>query len=97
MSSWCGCVLSLLACILCRFISKYHPTTLRKQKDENEANLKKRLDAFQFLLGSGRLDNVPLSTDCTDKVIKVMDTGKLWGRGISVRTSSLHCVCSHVT
>ncbi|KAL5493110.1 hypothetical protein EMCRGX_G014236 [Ephydatia muelleri] len=61
-------------CAHFKFISKYHPTTLRKQKDENEANLKKRLDAFQFLLGSGRLDNVPLSTDCTDKVIKVMDT-----------------------
>ena len=58
-----------------RFISKYHPTVLQKQKEESAANLKKRLAAFQFLLDSGRLDSVPLSTDCTDKVTKVMDAG----------------------
>ena len=69
-------VSSLVGLCAHRFIRKYHPTSLCKLKDENEANLKKRLEAFQFLLHSGRLDNIPLSTDCSDKVMKVMDAGK---------------------
>ena len=74
-SYWCGwpCVTDAH---MCRFMSKYHPTFIKKQKDDNVINLKRRLAAFQFLLESGRLDNIPLSTDCSDKVTKVMDAGK---------------------
>ena len=67
--------------LLPRFMSLYHPTNLAQSKEEANTHLRSRVEAFTFLLDSGKLDEVSLSQAHSDDIIKVMDSGECGGRG----------------
>lgn len=67
MTVWCGC--------FCRFVTKYHPRCVKVERDTAAGHLQGRLQAFLFLLESGRLGSVPLDQECADAIVKVMDAG----------------------
>lgn len=75
----CICMLYFHTCIcilsLHRLISRYHPKHISAREEAMKASLQSRVQAFVHLLESGRLDNVPLWTDCVDDIVNSMDAG----------------------
>ena len=62
--------------IFTRLVSKYHPKCIASQDEAQKTNLQSRLKAFVFLLESGKLEGVPVSTDYMDDIVRTMDAGK---------------------
>lgn len=53
----------------------YHPTNLEAAKEAASANLRSRVEAFLFILSSGRISEFPLSVISSEQIIKTMDAG----------------------
>ena len=69
---WCAhCYINVY-----RLISKYHPKHISSREEAQKISLKSRLESFIFLLESGRLDDVPLWSDCADEIVSTMDSGE---------------------
>ena len=79
----CVCVaVQMDACIyftlvsFSRLINKYHPKYVTSREEAQQSSLQSRIQAFLFLLESGRFDSISLWTECLDAIVKTMDTGK---------------------
>ena len=71
-----GAHFNFAICDTPRFISLYHPTNLAKSKEEAASFLRSRIEAFLFVVGLGKVDQVSLSVKYTDEIVTTMDTGE---------------------
>ncbi len=60
-----------------RLVCKYHPKHVAMEKELATSNLQARVQAFLFLMETGRVGRVPLSYQNTDEIVRTMDAGKL--------------------
>ncbi len=54
----------------------YHPTNLAATTEAAAVNLRSRVEAFLFVLASGRIGSIPLSVTSNEQIVKTMDAGK---------------------
>ena len=69
-------VVALCVFVNIRLVAKYHPEHISSREEAHKASLQSRLQSFLFLLESGRLDNVPLWSECADDIVGTMDAGE---------------------
>ncbi|XP_076041297.1 arsenic resistance protein 2 isoform X2 [Oratosquilla oratoria] len=56
------------------FKAKYHPEECVKRREEQLANLKRRVAVFQELADATRLDNISVDADQSDQLLKLLDS-----------------------
>ncbi|XP_045596683.1 serrate RNA effector molecule homolog isoform X3 [Procambarus clarkii] len=56
------------------FKAKYHPEECVKRKDEQLANLKRRVSVFTELLEANRMENISVDADQSDQLLKLLDS-----------------------
>jgi hypothetical protein len=74
-------VVALCVFVNIRLVAKYHPEHISSREEAHKASLQSRLQSFLFLLESGRLDNVPLWSECADDIVGTMDAGVILMEG----------------
>lgn len=55
------------------FKLKYHPEENLKRKNEQQAYIKLRVDTFMEMMNSGRLDELSVDADQSEKLVKLLD------------------------
>uniref|UniRef100_F1KUY4 Serrate RNA effector molecule homolog n=1 Tax=Ascaris suum TaxID=6253 RepID=F1KUY4_ASCSU len=56
------------------FRLKYHPEEYAKRKEEQNANILRRLAIFEQLLADGKIAKLHMDFDCAADIIRIMDT-----------------------
>ncbi|XP_042210136.1 serrate RNA effector molecule homolog isoform X2 [Homarus americanus] len=56
------------------FKAKYHPEECVKRKEEQLANLKRRVSVFTELHEANRMDNISVDADQSDQLLKLLDS-----------------------
>ncbi|XP_045110234.1 serrate RNA effector molecule homolog isoform X2 [Portunus trituberculatus] len=56
------------------FKAKYHPEECVKRKEEQLANLKRRMSTFSELYHAGRLETISVDADQSDQLLKLLDS-----------------------
>merc|ERR1712179_10730 len=57
-----------------RFKAKYHPEECVKRKEEQLANLKRRVSVFNELFDAKRLEAITVDADQSDQLLKLLDS-----------------------